>query len=79
MTKKEIACEALRFLAIVARSQGDPIKNHLGIECEMHVVDLEKGDQLTSEYIAMNPSRKMPALEDRERALGCRISRYCRL
>lgn len=30
----------------------------------MHIVDLGKGDQLTPEYIAMNPNKKMPALED---------------
>jgi glutathione S-transferase len=40
------------------------LKNHLGIECEMQIVDLGKGDQLTPEYIAMNPNRKMPVLED---------------
>ena len=40
------------------------LKNHLGIDCEMHIVDLGKGDQLTPEYIAMNPNKKMPVLED---------------
>src|ERR1700730_15690977 len=30
------------------------LKNHLGLDCEMHNVDLGKGDQLTPEYIAMN-------------------------
>jgi glutathione S-transferase len=40
------------------------LKNHFGIECEMHIVDLAKGDQLTPEYIAMNPNKKMPVLED---------------
>jgi glutathione S-transferase len=40
------------------------LKNHLGIECEMHIVDLGKGDQLTPEYVAMNPNKKMPVLED---------------
>ena len=40
------------------------LKNHLGIECEMRLVDLSKGDQLTPDYIAMNPNRKMPVLED---------------
>src|SRR5882724_11753666 len=40
------------------------LKNHLGIECEVQIVDLSKGDQLTPEYIAMNPNRKMPVLED---------------
>jgi glutathione S-transferase len=40
------------------------LKNHLGIDCELHIVDLGKGDQLTPEYIAMNPNKKMPVLED---------------
>ena len=40
------------------------LKNHLGLECEMHIVDLSKGDQLTPEYSAMNPNKKMPVLDD---------------
>ena len=40
------------------------LKNHLGIECEMQLVDLSKGDQFTPTYIAMNPNSKMPVLED---------------
>jgi glutathione S-transferase len=40
------------------------LKNHLGIECETRFVDLSKGDQLTPEYAAMNPNKKMPMLED---------------
>jgi glutathione S-transferase len=40
------------------------LKNHLEIDCERHIVDLAKGDQLTPEYIAMNPNKKMPVLED---------------
>jgi glutathione S-transferase len=40
------------------------LKNHLGLGCEMHIVDLGKGDQLTPEYVAMNPNQKMPVLED---------------
>ena len=40
------------------------LKNHLGIECEMRAVDLGKGDQLTPEYAAINPNKKMPVLED---------------
>jgi glutathione S-transferase len=40
------------------------LNNHLGIECEMHIVDLARGDQLTPEYIRMNPNKKMPVLED---------------
>jgi glutathione S-transferase len=40
------------------------LKNHLGLDCETQIVDLGKGDQLTPEYVAMNPNRKMPVLED---------------
>jgi glutathione S-transferase len=40
------------------------LKNHLGLDCEMHIVDLGKGDQLAPEYVAMNPNKKMPVLED---------------
>lgn len=40
------------------------LKNHLGIECEMQLVDLSKGDQFSPNYIAMNPNGKMPVLED---------------
>jgi glutathione S-transferase len=40
------------------------LKNHLGIECEMQLVDLSKGDQLSPNYIAMNPNGKVPVLED---------------
>jgi glutathione S-transferase len=40
------------------------LKNHLGLDCEMHLVDLSKGDQLTPEYVAMNPNKKMPVLDD---------------
>src|SRR5579864_9011235 len=40
------------------------LKNQLGIDCEMQIVDLSKGDQLRPEYIAMNPNKRMPVLED---------------
>ena len=40
------------------------LKNHLGIECEVQLVDLSKGEQFTPKYIAMNPNSKMPVLED---------------
>ena len=40
------------------------LKNHIEIECDMQIVDLGKGDQLTPGYIAMNPNKKMPVLED---------------
>lgn len=40
------------------------LKNHLRLECEMHLVDLARGDQLAPGYLAMNPNHKMPMLED---------------
>jgi len=47
-----------RALAIVA------LKNHLAIDCELRPIDLSCGAQLTPEYVALNPNRKMPTLED---------------
>jgi glutathione S-transferase len=40
------------------------LKNHLGLECETHIVDLGKDAHLTPEYAALNPNRKMPVLDD---------------
>ena len=47
-----------RALAIMA------LKNHLALDCEVQPVDLGRGDQLTPEYLALNPNKKMPTLED---------------
>ena len=47
-----------RVLGIVA------LKDYLNIECEIVPIDLSKGDQRTPEYVARNPNRKMPMLED---------------
>jgi glutathione S-transferase len=49
-----------RALAIVA------LKNHLALDCELNPIDLSRGDQLTPEYLALNPNRKMPTLQDGE-------------
>jgi glutathione S-transferase len=49
-----------RVLAIVA------LKNHLALDCELNPIDLSRGDQLTPEYLALNPNRKMPTLQDGE-------------
>jgi glutathione S-transferase len=49
-----------RVLAIAA------LKNHLALECEFKPIDLGRGDQLTPEYLALNPNRKMPTLTDGE-------------
>jgi glutathione S-transferase len=47
-----------RALGIVA------LNNHLALDCEIRPIDLGRGDQLTPEYVALNPNRKMPTLED---------------
>src|SRR5580700_10908146 len=49
-----------RVLGIVA------LKNHLALDCELNPIDLGRGDQLTPEYLALNPNRKMPTLNDGE-------------
>src|SRR5579859_7853880 len=47
-----------RVIGIVA------LKAHLSLDCEMVPIDLGRGDQLTPEYLARNPNKKMPTLED---------------
>ena len=47
-----------RVLAIVA------LKNHLALDCDVQPIDLGRGDQLTAQYLALNPNKKMPTLED---------------
>ena len=47
-----------RVLGIVA------LKNHLALDCELEPIDLGRGDQLTPDYLALNPNRKMPTLTD---------------
>jgi glutathione S-transferase len=47
-----------RALGIVA------LNNHLALDCEIRPIDLGRGDQLTPEYVALNPNKKMPTLED---------------
>jgi len=47
-----------RALAAVA------LRNHLALDCDVQAIDLGRGDQLTSEYRALNPNSKMPTLED---------------
>src|SRR5216684_4232204 len=49
-----------RVLGIVA------LKNFIGLDCELHPIDLSRGDQLTAEYLALNPNKKMPTLTDGE-------------
>lgn len=40
------------------------LKNHLALDCAVQRIDLSRGDQLTPEYLALNPNAKMPTLED---------------
>ncbi|MBV9538399.1 MAG: glutathione S-transferase family protein [Acidisphaera sp.] len=40
------------------------LRNHLALDCEVVTVDLGGGDQLTPDYVALNPNRKVPTLED---------------
>src|SRR5713226_1387520 len=49
-----------RVLGIVA------LKNFIGLDCELNPIDLGRGDQLTPEYLALNPNRKSPTLKDGE-------------
>jgi glutathione S-transferase len=47
-----------RSLGVVA------LKNHLAIECELTPIDLGRGDQRAPGYVAVNPNRKVPTLDD---------------
>lgn len=40
------------------------LKNYLALGCEVQPIDLRRGDQLTPNYLALNPNKKMPMLED---------------
>jgi GST-like protein len=39
----------------------------VGLPYEVHVIDIEKGDQKTPEYLAINPNNKIPAIVDPDR------------
>jgi glutathione S-transferase len=56
--KLYVFAPSFRALGILA------LKNHLALDCEIRAVDLSRGDQLTPEYLALNPNSKMPTLED---------------
>jgi glutathione S-transferase len=47
-----------RVLGIVA------LKNYLALACDVHAIDLGRGDQLATDYVALNPNKKMPTLDD---------------
>ena len=40
------------------------LANHLDLNYEICLVDLLKGDQFKPEFVALNPNKKMPVLED---------------
>ncbi|WP_428533689.1 glutathione S-transferase family protein [Rhodopila sp.] len=40
------------------------LKDHLALDCEVQLLDFRRGDQLTPQYLALNPNKKMPTLED---------------
>jgi len=52
-----------RVLGIVA------LKNHLALDCEVQPIDLGRGDQLTPQYLALNPKKNANARGRRLRAL----------
>ena len=40
------------------------VAHYLGIELDVHFVDLTKGDQMKPEFLALNPNHKIPTLQD---------------
>jgi glutathione S-transferase len=56
--KLHIAPPSPRAIKVVA------LKNNLGLDCEIRVLDFAKGDHMTPEYAALNPNKLMPVLED---------------
>ena len=40
------------------------LANHLGVDCELCMVDLFKGEQMKTAFTALNPNKRMPVLED---------------
>ena len=47
-----------RALAVLAS------KSHLALDCEVEPIDLGRGDQRRPQYLALNPNKEMPTLED---------------
>jgi glutathione S-transferase len=58
-----------RVLKVIA------LNNHLGLDCEMQVVDLSKDEHLTPAFAELNPNKKMPVLDD-DRFHPVGIERY---
>jgi GSH-dependent disulfide-bond oxidoreductase len=42
----------------------------VGLPYTSHVIDIRKGDQFTSEFVAINPNSKIPAIVDRDNDLA---------
>ena len=42
------------------------VAHHLGLDCELALCDLTKGQQKSAPYAAINPNQRVPALEDGE-------------
>lgn len=40
------------------------LRIYLALDCEVVAIDLGRGDQLTPQYLTLNPNNKMPTLED---------------
>jgi glutathione S-transferase len=56
--KLHIAPPSPRAIKVVA------LKNNLGLECEIRVLNFSTGDNTTPEFAALNPNKLMPVLED---------------
>jgi glutathione S-transferase len=56
--KLHIAPPSPRAIKVVA------LKNSLGLECEIRVINFATGDHMTPEFATLNPNKLMPVLED---------------
>jgi glutathione S-transferase len=56
--KLHIAPPSPRAIKVVA------LKNNLGLECEIRVLNFSTGDHMTPEFATLNPNKLMPVLED---------------
>jgi glutathione S-transferase len=56
--KLHIAPPSPRAIKVVA------LKNNLGLDCEIRVLNFSTGDHTTPEFAALNPNQLMPVLED---------------
>src|SRR3984893_17971999 len=56
--KLHIAPPSPRAIKVVA------LKNNLGLDCQIRVLNFSIGDHMTPEFAALNPNKLMPVLED---------------